>query len=188
MSKGQVLFAQGEPGDCMFVVVEGIVAISSISPEGDEYILHTLEPGASFGELSLLDGGPRSAFATALAPGTLLVLGRDDFRDAIYANPALTEGLFVLIGTALRRQNVRASDHVFLDLPGRVAKYVLDQPSTDGTVRLAVNQATIARMLGGTRQGVNQALSTFQRLGWLRLQGQLITLLDVDRLRDRAGL
>jgi len=187
-TKSQLLFAEGDAGDGMFVLVEGIIAISTISTDGRERILHTLSPGATFGELSLLDGGPRSAFATAMEPGILLVLGRDDFRAAIRSDPGLIDGLFALLGAALRRQNSRASDYVFLDLPGRVAKYLLEQPSDDDMVSLSLSQGTIASLLGGTRQGVNQALSMFQRLGWVRLQGQHVTVVDAVNLRARAGL
>src|SRR5580692_9434304 len=78
-SEGAIIFSQGDPGDALYGVVTGKVRISASAPSGREMFLNIMEPGDTFGEIALLDGNPRTATASAMAPCELLVIMRDPF-------------------------------------------------------------------------------------------------------------
>jgi CRP-like cAMP-binding protein len=192
--KGQFVFQQGDPGDALYVVAEGRVKIVTSSPEGDEMLLATLRPPDMFGELAIIDGAPRSASAETVEPTRLLVMGRRTFFDLVGEHPRLVRAVLEGLASMLRRNLERASDLVFLDLPGRVAKALLDaqvargEPSPEGTrLDLELTQGEFATLVGGSRATVNQILRSFQAKGYLSLEGRLILVKRPDLLRRRAG-
>ena len=193
--KGDLIFSQGDRGESLFIVAEGLVKLSLTSVEGAEMVLATLRPPSVFGELALLDGGARTASARALQETTLLALTRPSFMRLLLDNPRLADALHRSLGTIIRRTLQQASDLVFLDLPGRLAKLLLalaqeEGKEIEGGVRLDldVTQTTLAGMVGGSRPSVNQALRAFQERGLLELRGREILIRDIERLRRRAEL
>ncbi len=192
--RGQPLFHQGDPGDALYVLVDGAVAVVVISENGDRMVLTTLHPPDVLGEISLLDGGRRSAGAEAVDETTVLVLSRAVFVDLLRDQPSLAEPLLRSLGGLVRRLSEQASDFVFLDLPGRVAKVLLRLAEDTGPeirgvpVEIAVTQGRLAEMAGGSRQSVNQILQTFQQRGLLEVQGRRVLIERPDLLRRRAGL
>ncbi len=194
-SKGEFIFHEGDPGDSLFVICSGLVKVFVTSADGDEMVLTTLVPPEVFGELSLIDGGQRSASAEVLEQTELLVITRSSLLETLNANPEVTDRLLVTLGSLVRRLTEQASDLVFLDLYGRVAKLLVGladergETSRDGIVLdLNVTQSDLARMVGGTRQSVNQILRAFDRRGYVELKGRTIMLKEPDLLRRRAGL
>jgi CRP-like cAMP-binding protein len=113
------LFYQGDPGSGLYVLASGLVKVVVTSENGEEMVLVTLGPGDAFGELSIVDGGPRSASAEALEPTVALVITREVLLDLATRDSGLTEALLRTLGALLRRLTEQASDLVFLDLPGR---------------------------------------------------------------------
>ncbi|MFL6077127.1 MAG: Crp/Fnr family transcriptional regulator, partial [Mycobacteriales bacterium] len=113
------------------------------------------------GEVALLDRSPRSASIEALEDITALALSRQAFIELAYRNPKVLDTVLAALGALVRRLTDQTADHVFLDLPGRVAKALvrLAEHSEDHTVELT--QSQLADMVGGSRQSVNQALSAF---------------------------
>ncbi len=193
--KGDLIFSQGDRGESLFIVAEGLVKLSLTSVEGAEMVLATLRPPSVFGELALLDGGARTASARALQATTLLALTRPSFMRLLLDNPRLADALHRSLGTIIRRTLQQASDLVFLDLPTRLAKLLLalaqeEGKEIEGGVRLDldVTQTTLAGMVGGSRPSVNQALRAFQERGLLELRGREILIRDIERLRRRAEL
>ena len=193
--KGQLIFQEGEKGDAVYIVVEGTVKISVVSPDGDEMLLTTLTPFDTFGELALLDGGPRSASAEALQETRVLSISRDAFWHVLEADRRFVEKMFMSLGALLRRLTQRAADFVFLDLHGRVAKLLVDlaadrgQPVGDEvSLDLQLTQSDLASMVGGSRQSVNQILRSFEDRGYLEISGRQIVLKRMEALRRRAGL
>ena len=193
--RGQLVFHQGDLGEALFIVVEGLVKVFLTSEEGDEMVLVTLGPTEVFGELAVIDGGFRSASAEAVEQTRLLALSRVTLLNILKTNPQWTEALLRSLGEALRRLTEQAADLVFLDLHGRVAKLLLGfahnrGQSEDGEVVLDLHltQTDLAAMVGGSRQSVNQILHTFARRGYLELRGRQILLKDPVKLRRRAGL
>ena len=192
--KGQLIFYQGDPAEALFVVIEGRVKVVVTSEDGNEMLLVSLEPMDVFGELALIDGEPRSASCETLEPTRVLVLTRATFLEALHETPALMESLLRSLGAVLRRLTEQAADLVFLDLHGRVAKFLVglaEKNSTNGEdVELDLNmtQSDLASMVGGSRQSVNQILRSFERRGYLEVHGKKLVLKTPEKLRRRAGL
>ena len=191
--RGQPLFHQGDPGDALYVVVEGSVAVVVSSENGDRMVLTTLHAPDVLGEIALLDGGPRSASAEAVEETTALMLSRAAFLDLMREQPALVDQLLRSLGGLVRRLSEQAADFVFLDLGGRVAKVLLrlaeDATTTpDGPLEVAVTQNALAEMAGGSRQSVNQILQSFSQRGYIEVHGRRVILCRPDALQRRAGL
>jgi CRP-like cAMP-binding protein len=192
--KGEHIFHQGDPGDAVFVLVGGRVKVVFASQEGDEMILATLQPPDVFGELALIDGGPRSASIQTLEPTTVLTLTRATLLDLMSRQPAVTDVVLCSLGRLVRRMIAQAADLVFLDLHGRVAKLLLrliEDPAKHADERLSLDlkmtQSDLAAMVGGSRQSVNQVLHLFEHRGYLRLDGRKLIVKDLEALRRRAG-
>ena len=193
--RGQLIFQQGDPAHSLFLVAEGAVKVFLTSPEGDSVILVTLSPGEAFGELALVDGNPRSASAEALHDTVALELGRTEFLTAMADEPGVAEAVIATLGSILRRLTEQAADLVFLDLHGRIAKLLLQMATdvgsgnSDGiTLDLHLTQSEIASMVGGSRQSVNQVLRSFERRGYIDVQGKTIVVKEQEMLKRRAAL
>jgi CRP/FNR family transcriptional regulator, cyclic AMP receptor protein len=192
--KGQLIFYQGDPAEALFVVIEGRVKVVVVNENGDEMVLVTLQPVDVFGEVALIDGEPRSASAETLEPTRVLVLTRATFLETLRESPAMTESLFRSLGAVLRRLTEQTADLVFLDLHGRVAKLLLGlaekaQMTEEGAeLDLHLTQSDLASMVGGSRQSVNQILKSFERRGYVVLEGRKLILKAPELLRKRAGL
>ncbi|MFI5284916.1 MAG: Crp/Fnr family transcriptional regulator [Candidatus Dormibacteria bacterium] len=192
--RGAVIFREDDAGDSLSVVVAGLVKVYRTSPDGDEMVLVTMGPGAVFGELPAIDGGLRSASAAAVEATTVLTLTRTALLDALRESPELVERLLRSMGSMVRRLTDQAADLVFLDLHGRVAKLLLALAEERGiahpngqTLELGMTQTDLANMVGGSRQSVNQVLRSFERLGYLELDGRRILIREPDLLERRAG-
>jgi CRP/FNR family cyclic AMP-dependent transcriptional regulator len=193
ITRGQVLFHEGDPGDRLYVIVDGKVKLGRTSGDGRENLLAILGPGEMFGELSLFDPGPRNATATAVADTSLIGLGEEGLTSWLAGRPEVARQLLRALARRLRRTNENLADLVFSDVPGRVAKALLDlserfgRPVEDG-LRVAhdLTQEELAQLVGASRETVNKALADFASRGWLRLEARAVVLLDVERLRRRA--
>jgi len=194
LEKGDVLFAEGEPGDRLYVVIEGKVKLGYTSGDGRESLLAVLGPGEMFGELSLFDPGERRATATALTDATVAGLGRPALRPWLTGRPEVAETLLTALAQRLRRTNEAMADLVFSDVPGRVAKALLDlgekfgEESDEGlAVTHDLTQEELAQLVGASRETVNKALADFAARGWIELESRSVVIIDPERLRRRAG-
>jgi CRP/FNR family cyclic AMP-dependent transcriptional regulator len=193
LSRGEVLFHEGDPGDRLYVIVEGKLKLGRTSGDGRENLLAILGPGEMFGELSLFDPGPRNATATAVSDAVLIGLGSEDLVSWLTGRPEVSRQLLRALARRLRRTNENLADLVFSDVPGRVARALLDlserfgRPTDDG-LRVAhdLTQEELAQLVGASRETVNKALADFASRGWLRLEARAVVLLDIERLRKRA--
>jgi len=181
--RGQVVFTRDDPGDSLIVVISGQVKVVIRSADGGELTLAIIQPGGVFGELSIADGGPRSADAETLDPCQLLLIPRKTIQDLSAREPSVTQALTASIAATLRRLTEAASDLVFLDLPRRVAKVLLSQPSgDDGVIRITLRQEELAHQAGSTRQSVNAALRGFERRGWIQVRDRAVTVTQAAAL------
>ncbi|MBV1852519.1 Crp/Fnr family transcriptional regulator [Catellatospora sp. NEAU-YM18] len=188
--KGQLLFVENDPGETLIVLKRGSVAVFRTSPTGERAVLSVLRPPDVLGEVSLLDGSARSASAEALEDCTALALSRGAFMELVHSNPRILDAVMRSLGALIRRLTEQNADHVFLDLPGRVAKTLvrLAGESQAPMITIELNQSQLAEMAGGSRQSVNQAIGSFASRGWLRTEGRRIVVMDVPALRRRAGM
>lgn len=193
VGRGDVLFHEGEPGDRLYVIREGKIKLGTRSSDGRENLLAVLGPGEMIGELSLFDPGTRTATATAISDAVVLEMGHHDLQTWLASTPVVAEHLLQALARRLRRTNEALADLVFSDVPGRVAKALLDlssrfgRPVDDG-IRVAhdLTQEELAQLVGASRETVNKALADFAARGWVRREGRAVVLLDVDRLERRA--
>jgi CRP/FNR family transcriptional regulator len=193
VSRGHIVFKEGDPGDRLFIVLEGKCKIYRASADGRENLIAVLGPGEMFGELSLFDPGPRTASVAAVTDSTLASLDHDDLRPLLLERPGVGVELLRALAQRLRRTNDAMADLVFTDVPGRVAKALLELAAkfgvveADGTrVRHDLTQEELAQLVGASRETVNKALSEFAHRGWLRIEGRSVLLIDPERLSRRA--
>jgi CRP-like cAMP-binding protein len=191
--RGDVLFHEGEAGDCLYVIRSGKVKLGRRSNDGRENLLAVLGPGELIGELSLFDPGLRTATATALTDTVVLQMGHGELAKWLATTPSVAEHLLRILARRLRRTNEALADLVFTDVPGRVAKRLLDlserfgQPVSDG-IRVAhgLTQEELAQLVGASRETVNKALADFATRGWIRREGRAGVLIETERLERRA--
>ena len=193
LRRGDVLFHEGDTGDKLYVVTEGKVKLGRSASDGRENLLAIMGPGQMFGELSLFDPGPRSATVTAVTDATFASLSHDDLLKWLDGRPQVARGLLSQLAGRLRKSNDVVADLVFSDVPGRVAKALLDlagrfgRPVDEGLlVAHDLTQEELAQLVGASRETVNKALADFASRGWLRLEPRSVVIMDVERLSRRA--
>ena len=193
LRRGETLFNEGDPGDRLYVLVEGKVKLGHTAPDGRENLIAVLGPSEMLGELTLFDPGPRSTTASAVAPSRLLTLEHSDLMGLLDSRPELAKHMLKALAQRLRRTNTALADLVFSDVPGRVAKALMDladrfgRPTDEGVhVPHDLTQEELAQLVGASRETVNKSLADFVSRGWIRLEGRAVVLLDVDRVRRRA--
>lgn len=191
-SAGTTIFHEGDPGDAIYVVVDGRIRMSRLSGSGTEATLALIGAGDCTGELSLFDGKPRSATATAMQATRTFVVSREDFVNWIKERPGASLALLETLSLRIRRTNEIVTDLVFLDLPHRLAKHLLTLASAHADAtnarrpRLQVTQGELASMLGVSRESVNKQLNQFSRDGWITLSRGAVTIDDSEALRTFA--
>ena len=186
--KGSVILFQGDPGDSLYVLRQGRAKVVLIGEDGREVILGVLEPGAHFGELALIDDQPRSAHVIAMEDSQLLILRREDFRRRVEANPSVAWALLTELSRRLRRADEKIGGLVLLDVPGRIARLLLDLSEEMGsnTIDKPLTHQTIAQMIGASRETVSRAMKEFQDANWVTVERRRITLADRPALEQRA--
>lgn len=189
--QGEVICSQGDPGDALFAVVSGKVRISTGAPDGREIFLNIMEPGDTFGEIALLDGGTRTATAIAMAASELVSLQREHLFGLLEKEPKVALELLRLCGERLRWTSGLLEDAALLDVPARLAKRLLGLAHLHGEQdrggrTLRISQEDLAGFLGITRQAVNQQLQAWKAQGWVALGRGSVTVLDERSLRTVA--
>ncbi|MDO5724421.1 MAG: Crp/Fnr family transcriptional regulator [Flaviflexus sp.] len=194
LKRGESLFHEGDAGDHLYVIVSGKIKLGHTSDDGRENLIAILGPREIIGELSLFDLGKRSTTATAVAVTNLLSLSHKDLMEFIDSHPEMAKHMLRQLAQRLRRTNEQMADLVFADVPGRVAKALLDlasrfgQRTEDGIyVAHDLTQEEIAHLVGASRETVNKSLADFVSRGWIRLEGRAVTLIEVARLEKRAS-
>jgi CRP-like cAMP-binding protein len=186
--KGSVILFQDDPGDSLFVLRAGRVKVVLIGEDGREVILGVLEPGAHFGELALIDDQPRSAHVIAMEDAQLLILRREDFRRRVEANPTVAWALLTELSRRLRRADVKIGGLVLLDVPGRIARLLLDLADEAGSdaIDKPLTHQTIAQMIGASRETVSRAMKEFQDAGLITVERRRIAVGDREALAKRS--
>jgi len=190
--RGEVIFHQDDPGSALHVIKKGQVKISTMSPEGEEVILAILTDGDFFGELSLLDDKPRSANAVAMETTQTLNLQRQDFMDILGKHPEMVGDILASLADRLRNTDHLLEDAIFLDLPTRLAKRLLDLAEKHGVmtdkgleIDLRLTQQELAAALGVSRVALNKQLGLLQDRGLVSIETRRIIIDRPDELSKR---
>lgn len=182
--RDEVIFHREDPAGHLYVIVAGTVKIALPDENGREVVVAIERGGDAFGELALFDDSPRSATVTALAESEMLLLARRDFLDVLESNPQAMSRMLGLLAQMVRRSSSRVEDLVFLDLPGRVAKCLLDLSEVAGERHeIELTQEDLASFVGATRVSVNRVLADLEKRGAIAIGRRHITVKDAELLR-----
>jgi CRP-like cAMP-binding protein len=191
-AKGMIIFHKDSPGRSLYIIESGKVRIFILSQSGQEISVRIYGPGDVFGELSMLDGLPRSAGAVTTEKTEVLTLHRDDFLALLDRFPRVAAGIIATLSQRVRYTTEYAEGLAFLDVFGRVAGRLLELADRYGVdtgegteIDLRLTQSELASLVGTTRESVNKVLGAFRDEGLIKLEGQEITILDRRQLKRR---
>jgi CRP-like cAMP-binding protein len=193
--KRETIFREGEPAERLFIVGEGRVKLTVSSSRGGELLVAMVGRGELFGELAVIDKGPRAMSARAMEDVVVFGLGADVFWSLIESRPPLAHRLLELMARRLRRADQTAQDLVFDDAETRLARKLLHLAETHGRptghvdeVRIAarVTQEELAQMIGVSRSRANRLIQSFVGQGWLDWNDGHPILLRPEALLRRA--
>jgi CRP/FNR family cyclic AMP-dependent transcriptional regulator len=169
-----VLISQGDLSDSLFVLLSGRLKVCLIGVNGREILLDFLEPSSAFGELSLLDGQPRSASVITVEPCRLAVLPRQHFLDCLEKHPSIA---IVLLKTLVKRSRGlvdRIGDLALLDVYGRVSNILHAQAkeNEDGHLTLTITHQEIANLVGASREMITRILNDLKKGGYITIESR----------------
>jgi CRP/FNR family transcriptional regulator, cyclic AMP receptor protein len=187
------VFAEGVPGDRLYIIISGKVKICRRSPDDREHLLAIMGPSDMFGELAVFDPGPRTSIVTTITEVRAVSVDGDGVRAWIADRPEVAEQLLRVLARRLRHTNDNLADLIFTDVPGRVAKQLLQLAQRfgtqeDGAMRVThdLTQEEIAQLVGSSRETVNKALGDFAHRGWIQLEDKGVLICDSERLAGRV--
>ncbi|MDH5674674.1 MAG: Crp/Fnr family transcriptional regulator [Myxococcales bacterium] len=189
-----VIVRQGDPGGELFVIAEGHLKVVSPHPGGRETALNIMGPGEVFGEVTLIDGAPRSATIVSLDDGELVSIRREPFLGFLSESPKTTVRLLQVLAGRLRRLTERTEDIAFLRVSGRLARRVLKlgeeygRRLADGSTLITVklSQQEIGDLVGATRESTNKMLRVWEEDGLISQQSGHLVVHDMKELAERA--
>lgn len=188
-ARNSTIYLPVDAGDGVFLVAAGRVRLSSITPEGKQAILAFIEPGELFGELSLIDRGPREEYAEAVLDSTIVLLPGDEVSRLMSESAELTLGVTKLMGLRRKRIERRLRSLLFRSNRDRLASLLLDlveqygRTTADGiAVEIKLSHQDLASLIGATRESVTVLLGEMQRERLLLVQRQRIVVRDLVRL------
>lgn len=181
-ARDEVIFHRDDPAGQVFLITSGTVKVSIPDEQGREVVVALERGGDVFGELALFDEGPRSATVTALNETHTLALARQEFMAVLERNPDAMRRMLSLLAKTVRHSTGHVEDLVFLDLPGRVAKCLIDLADAAGTDQVDLTQEDLAGFVGATRVSVNRVLADLEKRGAIKIGRRNL------QLKDRAVL
>jgi CRP/FNR family cyclic AMP-dependent transcriptional regulator len=191
-ARGEVIYHQDDPPGNLFIIARGSVKMQASSATGRQITIAWLREGHFFGTINLASDTVRPENAIALEPSDLLVLPRDEYRAFLQRHPQALDVLLEVLASRWRHALGRLCDMACLDVPGRIAKILVDfaptfgEPEPDGSVVIRhMTQPELAALVGATRESVHSALHTFARHGWIEFQRGSVRILQEEGLRRR---
>jgi len=169
LEKDNTIFHAGDPADAVFVVASGRVKVVITSSDGKEFILTVLGSGQVFGEMALLESAPRSASVVTLSAVEVLIISRTDFQRLLESNPRISLRLMAILSRRLRRANSKMESLAYMDVAGRLARYLLDLARDHGqrlgngwVVVRRPTHSDIAHSIGTSRETVSRLINEFE--------------------------
>lgn len=189
IAKRQPIFRQGDRADGFFVVASGRVKVFKLSEEGKEQVLHLLDPGQSFAEAVLFEGGTYPANAEAIEETELFFFPKRPFIELLEKNPKMTLRMLGSLAKWLRRMTDLVEDLALRDVESRLVLYLAEGmrqrgiPMEDGAeFELPVGKNVLASRLGTVPETFSRTLRKLQEQGTIRVTGKRIRVLSADRL------
>jgi CRP-like cAMP-binding protein len=190
----ETIVQQSEDGGELFVIVEGHLKATSAGADGRDIALSIMGPGEVFGEISLLDGGPRSATVVSLDRCELVSIRREPFLRFLESSPKTAIELLRVLSLRVRKLTERSDDVAFLRVGERLAKRIAGlaqkygQKQPDGGLRLRfkLSQQEIGELVSATRESANKQIKAWEQAGLLSQQNGYLIVHDVERLRQHV--
>lgn len=191
VTKGNVIFYEDDPGTSCYIIVSGKVKIVVNADDGREHILGVLQPGDFFGEMSLIDGQPRSASAVCVEDVQMVTIQRDEFLKLLRSNPDITLKLLTTLSHRLRAADRNMESLAFLSAPGRVARLLLELGKEHGeatpegvTFIHHMTRQELASLAGTSRETLTRVLMDYQDRGIIHLDKNRLTLKNESKLKE----
>lgn len=187
------LFHKGDTGAQIYVVARGRLKALTTSEEGDDVVFNIHGPGEMLGEVALLTGLPRTATVSAIENSELLVLERRDFLACLRRDPEVAVKLLGILAERLKHLSEMMEDTLFLNLPVRLAKKMLELAAGDAEkteaglrIRLRLSQEEWGDLVGATRESVNKQMRRWVDEGWIALERGYVTIRRPEKLEALA--
>jgi CRP/FNR family transcriptional regulator/CRP/FNR family cyclic AMP-dependent transcriptional regulator len=189
--KDRFILLEKEEGDSLFIILKGKVKVTSFSEHGKEVIFSILGDGDFFGEMSILDGKPRSASVVAAEDSVIRTLRRADFYNLMETYPRIAFSLLEVLTQRLRRADERIESMALLDVSGRIAGILLQLADEKGVrtdrgilIKARPTHQELANMVGTTRETVTRALKQLERRKYILISGKDITIVDPTKFKN----
>src|SRR5215831_4211027 len=184
-----------DPGNALYILKSGLVKVTIEDHDGYEMILRILYPTDFFGDMSLLDGMPRSATVTTQEPSEVLTVSREPFLSIIEKSPKILLKIAAVVSMRLRKTNELIHSLAFFDVYGKVARVLLNlaaergRATEQGTViDMRLTQQELAELAGMTRETMARTLREFQQAGVIRVESGIISILEEGMLQREVRL
>lgn len=193
-AKGTALFVEGESSDRIIVLTSGRAKVSFYTEDGREIVLGIRIPGDILGELSAIDGEPRSATVTALEKTGALVVAASDFKSLLEQHPRIALVMLEMLVAKLRDADRKRVEFAAYDTEGRIARRLVELAERFGTetedgidIAVQLSQDDLAGWAGCSREAAAKALAALRRKGFITTRRRGITVIDSQGLARRAS-
>jgi CRP/FNR family cyclic AMP-dependent transcriptional regulator len=190
--RGSTIFHQGDPSGRLFIIESGWVKLLRQTEAGDEMLIEIFGPGSVFGELSIFTNEPRTGTVTTIEETRTVSLSRAAYYELVSTHPRIALRSLELLARRIRASDELIQDLAFLDVPGRLAKRLIELAAQTGAdipegrlITLRISQDDLATMVGTTRESVNKSLAMFRRKGAISRRGNNLVIVDEAALRSR---
>jgi CRP-like cAMP-binding protein len=180
-----------DPGNQLFVIVQGMLKAQATSPTGDDVVFSIMGPGEMFGELALFCGGRRTANVVAIENSQLMSIDRRDLFPFLRRHPDAAIKLLEVLALRVQHLTSVMEDTTFLNLPQRLAKRLLDlarrygKRTEDGVrIEMKINQSELGDLVATTRESINKQFRAWSEEGVASMSGGFVTILDVEKLQE----
>ncbi len=186
-TKNEIILYQFDPGDSLYIISRGKVKVVLFSKDGKEVLLSNLGPGEFFGEMSLLDGLPRSASVVAIEDSEVIIVNRRDFLELIRNHPEIAMRILTEMSKRLRSADQKIGSLILMDVYGRVARVLVELAEKEGkrinndiVIETKLRQQDIANMVGASRETISRVLKDFVQNGFITIDGKKIIIHNAD--------
>jgi CRP-like cAMP-binding protein len=193
---GESVFEKGDPSDFLLIVTSGRLAVESFADDGTPLVLNLIGPGEILGEIGVIDGGPRSATATAAVETRAALIARRDFLQVLYREPGAAHAMLRVLCSRLRQTTSFVEDAALESLPRRLLHGIqrlaalYGRPLASGTgirIEHGLSQERLGDSIGASRVSVSRLLNAWRRAGLVGLRPGCVVVYDMQRLEERVG-
>jgi len=193
--KKDMIFLPGDAGDKVYLLKAGVVKISKYSDSGKEIILGMVNPGEIFGEMALVDKGPRETVAEAIMDSYVCFIDRESFTRYLARNSEMSLRLTKIFGLKFKRLGQKVEDLVFRNVYQRLAGLLLNlyeeygyEKNNKTYIYVKLTHYDIASLIGSTRETTTASLNDFKREGLIDFDGRKLVILNKEGLEKRTKM